>query len=883
MSTDAIDWLRRFIDADAGGAGGSPSGPHEPRPRRLGKYEVVSEIGRGGTSIVYRATDPDLKRAVALKVLRDAHGHPALVERLHREATAAAKLKHPNIVSIHEVGTILGADGGALHFIAMDCVEGPNLAEAVGQLTSKERLEILAAVARTTAFAHDQGVVHRDLKPENILLEPAPRVDSSGLRWHVWLTDFGLAKIIGGEDVTRSGVVLGTPHYMSPEQVRGRSRETGPATDVWALGVMLYETLSGRRPFEGETALEIYEHIVREEPAPLRKTNPGISADLETITLKSLEKTPSTRYPNSRALAEDLERCLRDEPISTRPAGVARKGWRKVRKNPLPYALGLGLASIFVVAVLLALTGLAERRESVLAFRDQARLALDAALALRRAGANSKMREFLPPLEEAYRKASSRAPDLAEVDYLIGRMHRALIEDEKALEYQEAALRKDPSYGPALYERAVLNFRRFQEGGAGSIDEGDRSRPETARLTELVLRDCTALLDRPPKELAEAQLLVARGMLAHSRGQAQEARTLLESAARVDPLLDEVWQILGRLARLGTASSIDERERLFRNEEETYTQGLLRDRGYLPYLVRRGHLRIARGHYRAEHGRDPVPDFDLAESDLTQAIEKDPASLEAPLRRARGRFYRGVYKRPPGSDPQEEYRMAEADLDPLIRRPTHPLSAEALLLRGGVLFQRAKYLGEHGRNPLADFTNSKAAFGKAMELGRSVQMVADAHAQIGQVMAGWAAWAWRTGQDPTLLYREADDHFSLAFRSLPDNPWIKRWRATGIVSRAQYREARSEDPLQDYALAEDDLCQVIRLQKDMTSAWRERAQLHFGRAAAWEKRGQKERARQDFAAAAQDYLETLSLNPLLESELGPRMREAQKRAAELGE
>ncbi|HEX7901571.1 MAG TPA: protein kinase [Planctomycetota bacterium] len=868
MSIDSIDWLKSFIDA-----GGEPA-PKEGRPRRLGKYAVVSEIGRGGTSVVYKATDPDLQRTVALKVLRDAHGHPVLIERLHREATAAAKLKHPNIVAIHEVGTLLGADGGALHFISMDYVEGSNLAEAAGRMSSRDRLEVLAAVARTTAFAHERGVVHRDLKPENVLVEPATRVDASGLGWHVWLTDFGLAKIIGGEDLTRSGAVLGTPHYMSPEQVRGRARETGPATDVWALGVMLYETLTGRRPFEGGTALEIYEHIVRAEPAPPRKGNPGVSADLDTLTLKALEKDPSARYPDARAFADDLDRCLRDEPISTRPAGVARKSWRKVRRHPLPFALGLGMASFLVVAVLLALAGRAQRRESVLAFRDQARLALDAALALRRAGANAKMREFLPPLEDAYRKASSRAPELAELDCLIGRMHRALIEDEKALEYQEAALRKDPSYGPALYERAVLNFRKSPEGG----EDGD-----AARLTERILRDCAAVLDRPPKDLGEAQLLVARGMLAGGRGRAADARALLEQAARVDPLLDEVWQILGRLARVGTASTIDGRERQFRAEEETYTQGLLRDKGYVPYLTRRGHLRVARGHYMAEHGRDPTSDFDLAEADLTLAIEKDPTSFDAPLRRARGRFYRGVYKAPPGADPREEYRSAEADLDELVRRPPHALSAEAWLLMGNIRFYRGKYLGERGLDPLADFQGAKTAFGRALEMSRSPQLAADVHAQHGQLLGGWASWAWRRGQDPAALYKEADDQFAVAFKTLPDSPWMKRWRATAIVSRAQYRESRAEDPLPDYALAEDDLCQAIRLQKDMTSAWKERAGLHFCRAAAWEKRGEKARARQDYAAAAQDYLEALSLNPRLDADLGPRMREAQKKAAELGD
>jgi len=610
MSTDSIDWLKKFIESDRDDPRAAGVAPGAEYPRRLGKYEVHSEIGRGGTSIVYNATDPDLKRVVALKVLRDAV-HPVLIERLHREATATARLRHPNIVSIHEVGTILGPDGGALHFIAMDYVEGKNLAQASGDMSPQERLEILHAVAQTVAFAHDQGIVHRDLKPENILVEPAARVDASGLRWRVWLTDFGLAKIIGGEDLTRTGVTLGTPHYMSPEQVRGRSRETGPATDVWALGVMLYECLTGRRPFDGGTALEIYEHIVHEDPVSPRKGQTRVPTDFETIVLKALEKTPSARYPDARAFAEDLGRCLRDEPISTRPAGVARKSWRKVRKNPLPYALGAGMAAVVCLAVGLGVVGREERKESLQAFRDKARIALDAALALRRAGANGRMREFLPPLEEAYRKASARAPDLAEVDYLIGRMHRALIEDDKALEYQEAALRKEPSYTPALYERAVLTFKKYgqeldrpSEAGTG-LDENDRAKSEAAGPRESMIRDCSEILSRPPGGLSPAHLLVVRALLAYGRGQIPEARTLLEEAARVDPLLDEVWLILARTVRLGTASGFEERDRKYRAEEESYTQGLLRDQGFVPYLFRRGQLRMSRGHYYAEHGRDP--------------------------------------------------------------------------------------------------------------------------------------------------------------------------------------------------------------------------------------------------------------------------------------
>jgi eukaryotic-like serine/threonine-protein kinase len=879
MSTDSIDWLKTFLQADAAAAGPDPR-----FPRRLGKYDVASEIGRGGTSIVYKAADPDLQRTVALKVLRDAV-HPVLIERLHREATAAAKLRHPNIVAIHEVGTILGGDGGALHFIAMDYVEGRNLAEAAGEMTPRERLEILRTVAETTAFAHEQGVVHRDLKPENILVEPATRAESSGGRWRVWLTDFGLAKIIGGEDLTRSGMVLGTPHYMSPEQVRGRSRETGPATDVWALGVMLYECLTALRPFDGGTALEIYEHIVHEEPAPPRKKNPGVSADLETLALKALEKEPSARYPDARSFAEDLARCLRDEPISTRPAGVARKSWKKVRKNPLPYALGAGMAAVVLLAVALALIGRAERRDSLLAFRDQARLALDAALALRRAGANARMRDFLPALEAAYRQASSRAPDLAEVDYLIGRMHRALLEDEKALACQEKALRKDPSYAPALYERAILTFKTHIQDleRPASVEESERAKPESAALLESILRDASNVLARPSDGLAPAHLLVLRGILAYGRGQMGEARALLEDAARADPLLDEVWLILGRTVRLGTAPDVEERERKYRAEEESYTRGLLLDQGFVPYLFRRGQLRMSRGHYFAEHGRDPSPDFAAAEKDLNEALEKDAASFDLRLRRAQNRTFRGVYERPPVSEPLEQFRLAEDDLQILTRGPFHPQQPSAWRGLGYVRLLRGNYLLSQGRDPVPDFSAAREDVETSLRISRKEGDVAAAHAHLGLLFGTWASHLWKTKRDPGDLFRKAEDHFAFATKSQPQDPWYFRLRATSLVSRAEYRESRAEDPFPDFALAEDDLQRTLTLKRDFTSAWRERALLRFARGAAWEKRGQKERARQDYSAAANDFLETLSLNRSLHAELEPPLAEAKKKAAELAD
>jgi tetratricopeptide (TPR) repeat protein len=362
-----------------------------------------------------------------------------------------------------------------------------------------------------------------------------------------------------------------------------------------------------------------------------------------------------------------------------------------------------------------------------------------------------------------------------------------------------------------------------------------------------------------------------------------EARTLLEEAARTDPLLDEVWQILGHTVRLGTASGVDERERRYRKEEETYTQALLRDQGYVPYLFRRGQLRMSRGHYFAEHGRDPSPDFAAAEKDLSAALEKDPSSFDIRLRRANNRMFRGVYERPPVSDPMEDFRLAEADLQEITPRPFNNQMPDAWRSLGGVRLQRGRYLIGQGRDPVPDFISAQAALEKSLQISKGDVDIASAHVNLGQLFATWASHFWRTNRDPVDLFKRAEGHFAVATKSQPKDPWYMRLRATGLVSRAEYRESQSEDPFADYALAEDDLGRAIGIQKDFTSAWKERAQLRFGRGAAWEKRHEKERARQDYSASANDYLQTLSLNCLLEPELGARLAEAKKRASDLGE
>jgi serine/threonine-protein kinase len=296
-------------------------------------YEILGVLGRGGMGIVYRARDRALNRVVALKTVRSGALCGPEVDRFYREARAVARLQHPNIIPIYAIDQF---DGSPCY--TMPLVTGGNLAQQQqrdhGPVSPREAVVLLEKVARAVQAAHEQGIVHRDLKPANILLDG---------RGEPLVVDFGLAKLAdAGGGPTRTGDVLGTPGYMAPEQVAGRPDLIGPATDVWALGVILYELLTGRRPFQG-SALSLGPQIVAADPPSPCSIKNDLPRELDAITLKCLEKEPAQRYESAAALADDLARWLRSEPVSVQPQrwrrarGALRRAWSRL--SPMPAAL----------------------------------------------------------------------------------------------------------------------------------------------------------------------------------------------------------------------------------------------------------------------------------------------------------------------------------------------------------------------------------------------------------------------------------------------------------------------------------------------------------------------------------------------------------------
>ena len=285
---------------------------------------MLEEIGRGGQGVVYRARQKSLNRTVALKVIGLGHwATDAHLKRFRREAEAAASLDHSGIVPIYEVGE---RDGSC--YFSMKLVEGGQLDEVAKHepMSIRRAVELIAKVARTVQYAHEHSILHRDIKPGNILL------DGKG---EPHLTDFGLARLVETEStVTRTLEVLGTPSYMAPEQAVGNNDAVSSVTDVYGLGAVLYQLLTGHPPFAGGTTYETIKLLLDTEPRQPRLWNSKIDRDLSTICLKCLEKDPKRRYPSALALAEDLDRWLKHEPIQARHTGVFTRGRKWVRRNP---------------------------------------------------------------------------------------------------------------------------------------------------------------------------------------------------------------------------------------------------------------------------------------------------------------------------------------------------------------------------------------------------------------------------------------------------------------------------------------------------------------------------------------------------------------------
>lgn len=363
-------------------------------PQKFGNFELLGELGRGGMGVVYKARQLNPDRLVALKmILTGSFAASGFRRRFEIEAEAVGNLRHPNIVSLYESGELQGN-----LYYTMPLIDGITLSDSVENEVweIRESVEMMKKLADAIAHAHQRGVLHRDLKPSNVLLDK---------QREPYITDFGLAKITDGSagDVTMTGDVMGSPGYMAPEQALGRTHEISTATDVYGLGVIMYQVVTGHPPFRGETVAELLQHVIHTEPARPRSALGRVDRDISTICLRCMEKEPKAKYATAGELAEDLQRWLDGEPIKARAVGVAERTWKWMRRNPL-------MTAFLVVTVFLssiAVIGIESQRRL---YRDQRSKYLAQLL-------DAKMRHAEGELEKGYPgKALAHLADILSID-----------------------------------------------------------------------------------------------------------------------------------------------------------------------------------------------------------------------------------------------------------------------------------------------------------------------------------------------------------------------------------------------------------------------------------------------------------------------------------
>jgi tetratricopeptide (TPR) repeat protein len=428
-----------------------------PKPAResIPGYEIMGELGRGGMGVVYKALQKGPNRVVALKmILAGGHAEARDLMRFRIEAEAVGRLQHPNIVQVYEVGE---QDG--LPYFSLEYVDGGSLLGKVAGTPqpAREAAKTVQALAQAMDYAHRRGIMHRDLKPANILLtsDGVPKI-----------TDFGLAKRFD-EDAsqTRTGAILGTPSYMAPEQAAGKSKEVGPPADIYALGSILYELLTGRPPFRGETVLDTIKMVQSAEPLPPTRLHAKVPRDLETICLKALNKEPHKRYESAGLLAEDLRRFLTGEPILARPTPLWEHAWKWTKRRPAVAALiGVSTAAVVVVSVFgyVLASRESQRAEEAIVLRNAAEeRRLEAEVQQNRAQEQTKLAEERRTEAESQRERADKnfQQALAAVDAMLTRVGEEKLMHEPRME----KVRRD------LLQKALRFYERFRETQGDSL------------------------------------------------------------------------------------------------------------------------------------------------------------------------------------------------------------------------------------------------------------------------------------------------------------------------------------------------------------------------------------------------------------------------------
>ncbi len=726
------------------------------RGGHVGKYAIRREIARGASGIVYEAEDPELKRRVAIKIMREGGRiNASTVKRFHREAAAAAKLRHPNIVGVHDVGVEAG-----LHYFVMDLIEGATFREILAaRRPVKETVAMLATVARAVDAAHREGIVHRDLKPANILVDRKNQP---------FVTDFGLAHIDEETVLTKTGTSLGTPYYMPPEQVTGRLREIDARSDVYALGVILYEILTGKPPFLGEGAGDVFEKILCDEAVDARVS--GGDPVLSTIAMKAIEKSPARRYQSALAFARDLERALVGDPIEARPVGWGRRIARRIRMRPGPWAVATAL---FIVAASALAVVVSTRR---------AKTAEDRAEVQTKAAGDAKR------VARAWVELAGGTRPLIDRTQRISRMGVRPEGDIAKLEKEvDAVVASVFAYYPdapiAYAYRGWFRSLAAHPGALGDLDRACREAPDEPFGFYFRARHFITLYDRSaplPTLVTGATSEVRFGARADQTAEMEEwKRRALEDLKRLSTMEGWISEGETRVYRdlsLGIVAvhegRLDEAVRILSGIVDDAEVG-------------------AEAHFQRGDAKYLSMEFEAAAGDFAKAAELSPGWLTALIRVAQSHYAQAEVLAAASKDPRGHYREALRCIDAVARES---MTEPAFIQRGNCHMRLASAMAARGESPDRHWEQAIDDFTKALALKPESTSALNNRGNTYSMRAYTGG-----GGEKDLLKAVADFDQALAIDSKSATPW--NGRGLALWNLGEIANARKKDPMPHYEAA----------------------------------------------------------------------------------